>query len=85
LVILMKFGLIVCPACRRAKGVILSCKTTKCHMCGKVIKLEKIKILYKTDSEKKLIEAIGLANAELDDKAEDFKTLIKNKKSKNRI
>ena len=78
----MKFGLVVCPTCRRAKGVVLSCKTTRCHGCGKVIKLDKVKILYKTDSEEKLVEAIGLANAELDGKAEGFKTLIKKLKDR---
>ena len=76
----MKFGLVVCPVCRKVKGVVLSCKTTRCHRCGKVIKLDKVKILYKTDSEKKLVEAIGLVNAEIDGEAEGFKTLTKKSK-----
>jgi hypothetical protein len=69
----MKFGVIVCPKCKKAKGVILSYKTTKCNRCDKVLNLEKIRILYKTDSEHKLRHSLGLVNAELDGKSKDFK------------
>ena len=72
----MKFGIIVCPKCKIAKGVTLSNKTTRCIRCGKVLSIEKLKILYKTNSEPKMREAIGLVNAELDGKLKEFKKLV---------
>jgi len=75
----MKFGIIVCPNCKKAKGVDLSSKTTKCPRCGKVFKLETLKIYYKTDSREKLQQAIGLVNADLDDKLKEFKQMLQNK------
>lgn len=72
----MKFGVIVCPKCKQVKGVDLANKTTKCPRCGKVSRLSKLKILYETDSRAKLQQAIGLKNAELDGKYNEFKELI---------
>ena len=72
----MKFGVIVCPKCKQVKGVDLASKTTKCPRCGKVSRLSKLKILYETDSRAKLQQAIGLKNAELDGKYNEFKELL---------
>ena len=73
----MKFGIVVCPRCKKAKVVDLSCKTAKCHRCGKVLKLEKLRILYETDSEHKVRQALGLVNAEMDGRLEEFKGIMK--------
>ena len=73
----MKFGVIVCPICKKAKGVNLSNKTTKCLYCGRIIRLDKVKILYKTESRQKLQNALGLINADMDGRLADFKKLIK--------
>ena len=75
----MKFGVIVCPNCKKVKGVELSCKTTKCPRCGKVLRLENLKIFYKTDSQEELQQAIGLMNADLDGRRDEFKKIIQNK------
>ena len=75
----MKFGVIVCPNCKKVKGVELSCKTTKCPRCGKVLCLENLKIFYKTDSQEELQRAIGLMNADLDGRLDEFKKIIQNK------
>ena len=61
----MKYGVIVCPKCKNAKGAILSYKTTRCTRCGKNIKLENIRVLYKTNSEKELRLAVGQINEEI--------------------
>ena len=61
----MKFGIIVCPRCKKAKGVNISNKTTKCLFCGRVLKLDKTRILYKTESRLKLQNALGMINADL--------------------
>jgi hypothetical protein len=78
----MKFGVIVCPGCKKVKGVDLSCKTTKCPRCGKVLKMDFLKIFYKTDSQEKLKQAIGIVNADLDGRLDDFKKMIQNKNNK---
>ena len=74
----MKFGVIVCPTCKQVKGVDLSCKTTKCLRCGKVLTIDKLKIFYKTNSQKEIQQAIGLLNAEFDGKLEEFKDALQN-------
>jgi hypothetical protein len=64
----MRFGVIVCPQCKLVKGVNLSSKTTKCVRCGKTLQINKLKIFYETESQEKLRNAIGLLNAELEEK-----------------
>ena len=73
----MKYGIIVCPKCRSAKGIILTHKTTKCNRCSKALTLEKMRILYKTDSQQKLRSYLGLVNAEIDGKLKKFKEQLK--------
>ena len=72
----MKFGIVVCPRCKKAKAVDLSCKTTKCIRCGKILHICKLKMFYETDSRVKLQNAIGLINAENDGNKNYFKRLI---------
>ena len=73
----MKFGIVVCPRCKNVKGVNLSFKTTRCIGCGKILLLKKIRIMYQTNSEHELKQAIGLINAEKDGKLKEYKNLIK--------
>ena len=75
----MKFGVVVCPHCKKVKGVDLSCNTTKCLQCGKVLRLEHIKIFYQTDSRGELQQAIGLVNAKLNGKLKEFKEILQDK------
>ena len=64
----MKYGIVLCPKCKKPKGVILSYKTTKCIWCNKLIKLDKTQILFKTNSEHELRNALGSINAKLEGK-----------------
>jgi hypothetical protein len=73
----MKYGIIVCSKCKKAKGVDLSFKTTRCIRCNKAIKLDKVRILYKTNSEQELRCYLGLVNADLDGKLEEFKEIVR--------
>ncbi len=75
---IMKFGVIVCPKCKKVKGVDLSSKTTKCHGCGKFLTIDKLKIFYKTESQEKLQQAIGLLNAKFDGKLDEFEEILRN-------
>jgi len=40
----MIYGVIVCPKCKKVKGVDLSKKTTKCPRCRKILTIDKLKI-----------------------------------------
>jgi len=71
----MKYGIIVCSKCKNPKAVILTHKTTRCIRCGKVLKLDKLKIFYKTNSEREIRYYLGLINAELAGKKKDFEKL----------
>jgi hypothetical protein len=68
----MKFGVIVCPKCKSAKGVLLLHKTTRCNRCGKTLTINKLRILHKTNSESELRHSIGLINAEIEGKSISF-------------
>jgi PHP family Zn ribbon phosphoesterase len=72
----MKFGIVVCSKCKKAKVVDLSCKTTRCPRCGKILMLDNRVVLYKTDSLEKLRKILGVVNAQLDGKLDDFKRLL---------
>lgn len=72
----MKYGVIVCPRCKQVKGVELKYKSTNCPKCNKNIKLDKVRILFETNSEEALRHAIGLVNADFDGKSEDFKKIF---------
>ena len=75
----MKYGVIVCPKCKKAKGINLLNKTTKCPRCNKIIIIDKIKITYGTDSEHKMRQVIGLINAKMNGRDLSFKKLLKSK------
>jgi len=69
----MRYGVIVCPKCKKVKGTDLSFKTTRCIRCGSVLKIDKLKIFYKTNSQEKLQQAIGLINVKLDSRFNNSK------------
>ena len=71
----MKYGIVVCSKCKKAKGVDLSFKTTRCIRCGKILKLDKTKILHITNSEQELRCYLGQVNADLDGKLEEFREM----------
>ena len=73
----MKFGIVVCPRCKKTKVVNLAVRTAKCHRCGKVLKLEKLRIIYETDSEHKVRQTLGLINAKMDGRLEEFKEMMR--------
>lgn len=58
----MRYGVIVCPACGKAKGVEADKKTTKCQ-CGREVDLVKTKLEFRTESPMELADAVAQANA----------------------
>ena len=61
----MKYGIIVCSNCKKAKIVDLSFKTTKCFGCNRSIYLKRVKILKKSNSEIELRNELGKINFDL--------------------
>jgi hypothetical protein len=53
------YGIIVCSKCKRAWGINLSQKTSKCPQCGKKSNVSQRKILYQTLDLKDLQKAIA--------------------------
>jgi len=74
----MNLGIIICPRCKKVKGIDLNYKTTRCPSCGKILNINKLKIFYKTDSPVKLQRAIGILNAKMDGKLDEFQKMLKN-------
>ncbi len=58
------FGVIACSRCHRAKGVDLSKKTTTCS-CGSEIRVRSARVYARADTERDLVEAVGLVQAQL--------------------
>lgn len=60
-----RYGIVVCPNCRYAKGVDLTTKFTDCPHCGKRLKIEKMKIYYRSASQDEISWAVGKLNAKI--------------------
>lgn len=58
------YGVVVCPRCRKAKGVDLSQKTTTCP-CGFEIRVVPAKVRARTSVPRELPRLVGLTNAEI--------------------
>lgn len=62
------FGVVGCTGCRKAFGVELRCKTSRCPWCGKQTVLSKVKVLAATGSQKELCVLVGKINLLLEEK-----------------
>ena len=60
----MKYGLIICPSCGKARGVETSKKTATCP-CGRTGRLFKSQVKYETDSPLELADMVAQANSQL--------------------
>ncbi len=60
----MKYGIIICPSCGKARGVETIRKTSSCP-CGRKIKLRRSMFKYETDSPRELADMVGQANEQL--------------------
>ena len=61
----MKYGVIICPKCKNAKAVELRYKSTKCTRCNKLINIDKISIIFKSNNHQLIIKKIGKINQEI--------------------
>ena len=60
----MKYGLVICPSCGKARGVETAKKTTTCP-CGRQGRLFKTHIKFETDSPIELADMVAQANSQL--------------------
>jgi hypothetical protein len=60
----LKYGVIICPKCGKARGVESVRKTVTCQ-CGRKIKLARMKLQFMTDSPLELAEIVAKVNASL--------------------
>ena len=58
------YGVVVCPRCKRAKGVDLKQKTTACS-CGFEIRVVPARVRARASTPRELAPLVGQVNAEL--------------------
>src|SRR2546422_4707771 len=66
------YGVVVCPRCKRAKGVNLKQKTTTCQ-CGFVIHIVPARIRGRAESARELAPLVGKVSAELAGGTEEYR------------
>ncbi len=62
----MKFKVVQCPRCKKARGSRLEAKTASCTRCGASINLTKAKILFEVESERELAQVVMRYNTEIE-------------------
>lgn len=63
-VVVVKYGLVICPSCGKARGVEAAKKTSTCP-CGRQGRLFKSQMKFRTDSPLELAEMVAQANLQL--------------------
>jgi uncharacterized Zn finger protein (UPF0148 family) len=63
-VVVLKYGVVICPACGRARGLQTSRKTSTCP-CGRQVKLRRASFRFLTDSPRELADMVAQANEQL--------------------
>ncbi|HEX9340263.1 MAG TPA: DUF1922 domain-containing protein [Thermoplasmata archaeon] len=69
------YGVIVCPRCRRAKGVDLRQKTTSCA-CGFEIRVMPARVRARADSPRELAPLVARVSAEIAGGAREFERAL---------
>src|SRR2546425_12698388 len=69
---LSMYGVVVCPRCKRAKGVNLKQKTTTCQ-CGFEIHVVPARVRARAETARELAPLVGQVSAELAGGTEDYR------------
>src|SRR2546429_9735135 len=69
---LSMYGVVVCPRCKRAKGVNLKQKTTTCQ-CGFEIHVIPARIRARAETARELAPLVGKVSAELGGGTEEYR------------
>ncbi len=62
-----RYGVVVCTKCSNAKGIEMGTKTTKCPHCRKRLSVKKLKVFFRSDSQKHIAHLVGELNAKIRD------------------
>ena len=73
----MRYAVIICPSCKKAKIAETEKKTTICSHCNKKLVIKDLKIQFETNSQQEARNVIGIIHAQLDGKQDEFIELIK--------
>lgn len=60
-----RYGVVVCPRCRHAKGVDLTTATTTCGRCESRLKVPELRVFYHTGDPNHLSQAVGVVEAQV--------------------
>lgn len=60
-----RYGAVVCPKCRHAKGVDLGTKTTSCGRCGARHKTDLLRVFFSSDDLEAVHESVGRLEAKV--------------------
>ena len=72
-----KYGVILCPHCKKAKIIETDRKTTTCAHCNKKLTISHLKIHFQTNNQQKARNVIGLIHADQDGQKDAFIALLK--------
>jgi len=64
--LLKKYWTVVCPKCRKSRGVVYPQKSVSCHKCGKVHKVKDLRIWGRYFTLEEMKEGLTLLNEGLD-------------------
>ena len=73
----MRYAVIFCPSCKKAKIAETHKKSTICVHCNKKLVIKDLKIQFETNSQQEARNIIGIIHAHLDGKQDEFIELIK--------
>ncbi|MBW3582810.1 MAG: hypothetical protein KY455_06895 [Euryarchaeota archaeon] len=60
-----RYGVVVCPRCRHARGADLATATTTCGRCGTKSKTDGLRVFYTTGDPVVLQDAVGVVEAKM--------------------
>ena len=69
------YGVVVCPRCKRAKGVDMKQKTTACP-CGFEIRVSPTRVRARAETARELAPLVGRVNAELSGGSREVQRLL---------
>lgn len=58
-----RYGVVVCPQCRHARGLELKTRTSTCGRCGKRSDNRRLQVLYEAQDAEELRTAVGVVEA----------------------
>ncbi|HEC86375.1 MAG: hypothetical protein DRN12_02780 [Thermoplasmata archaeon] len=71
------FYVVVCPNCKTPRVIEDNVKNVTCFKCGKRLSTKHLRIFFKTDDLREARMALGLLNAKINGKEDEFTCIFK--------